>query len=187
MGEKTKIDNQEEKIDPLTTEKAEVYLEGLRIAAEMGSISCVMLQRKLSIGYAFAFRILEWMVEQGFIDKGLKKDYIKRTLITLEEYERFRDSIDIPVKEPVSKKVKAVKRVEKIDEDLYKTALSFVVEEGNASITGLQRKFHIGFNKAGAIIEQMEKDGFIEQFSGAKARKVLLTKGKFKERYGEEI
>ena len=187
MDEKTKIDNQEEKLDPLTTDKAEVYLEGLRIAVEMGSISCVMLQRKLSIGYAFAFRILEWMVEQGFIDKGLKKDYIKRTLITLEEYERFRDSFDIPVKEPISKKAKAVKRVEKIDEDLYKTALSFVVEEGNASITGLQRKFHIGFNKAGAIIEQMEKDGFIEQFSGAKTRKVLLTKEKFKERYGEEI
>ena len=99
MKEQTKIDTQEEKIDPLTTDKAEVYLEGLRIACEMGSISCVMLQRKLSIGYAFAFRILEWMVEQGFIDKGLKKDYIKRTLITPEEYERFRDSIDIPIKE----------------------------------------------------------------------------------------
>jgi len=105
MKEKTKIDNQEEKIDPLTTDKAEVYLEGLRIACEMGSISCVMLQRKLSIGYAFAFRILEWMIEQGFIDKGLKKDYIKRTLITLDEYERFRDSIDIPVKEPVKEKI----------------------------------------------------------------------------------
>lgn len=99
MKEKAKIDNQEEKIDPLTTDKAEVYLEGLRIACEMGTISCVMLQRKLSIGYAFAFRILEWMVERGFVDKGLKKDYIKRTLITPEEFERFRESIDIPVKE----------------------------------------------------------------------------------------
>ena len=101
MKEKTKVDNQAEKIDPLTTDKAEVYLEGLRLAAEMGSISCVILQRKLSIWYAFAFRILEWMIEQGFIVKGLKHDYIKRTLITLEEYERFRDSIDIPVKESI--------------------------------------------------------------------------------------
>ena len=77
--------------------------------------------------------------------------------------------------------------MEKIDEDLYKTALSFVVKGGNASITCLQRKFHIGFNKAGAIIEQMEKDGFIEQFSGAKSRKVLLTKEKFNEIYGEYL
>ena len=186
MKEKTKIDNQEEKIDPLTTEKAEVYLEGLRIAAEMGSISCVMLQRKLSIGYAFAFRILEWMIEQGFIDKSLKKDYIKRTLITLDEYERFMDSIDIPVKEPVKEKIEEVHTIE-IDEELYKSALSLALKEGNVSISMFQIKLCIGFNKAGAIIERMEKDGFIEPFSGAKARKVLLTKEKFKERYGEEI
>lgn len=99
MKEKAKIDNQEEKIDLLKTDKAEICLEGLRIACEMGTISCVMLQRKLSIGYAFAFRILEWMVERGFVDKGSKKDYIKRTLITPEEFERFRESLDIPVKE----------------------------------------------------------------------------------------
>ena len=186
MKEKTKIDNQEEKIDPLTTDKAEVYLEGLRIACEMGSISCVMLQRKLSIGYAFAFRILEWMVEQGFIDKGLKKDYIKRTLITPEEYERFRDSIDIPVKEPVKEECEEVRTIE-IDEELYKRALRLSVEEESASFSMFQRKLCIGFNKAGAILERMEADGFVEPFSGAKARKVLLTKEKFKERYGEDL
>lgn len=186
MDEKTKIDNQEEKIDPLTTDKAEVYLEGLRIACEMGSISCVMLQRKLSIGYAFAFRILEWMVEQGFIDKGLKKDYIKRTLITLDEYERFRDSIDIPVIEPVKEKIEEVHTIE-IDEELYKSALRLSVESESASISMFQRKLCIAFYKAGAILERMETDGFVEPYSGAKTRKVLLTKEKFKERYGEEI
>ena len=186
MKEKTKIDKQEEKIDPLTTDKAEVYLEGLRIACEMGSISCVMLQRKLSIGYAFAFRILEWMVEQGFIDKGLKKDYIKRTLITSEEYERFRESIDIPVKEPVQESVEEVHPIE-IDEVLYKSALSLALKEGNVSISMFQIKLCIGFNKAGAIIERMEKEGFIEPFTGAKARKVLLSKEKYIELYGEEL
>ena len=179
------MDNQEEKIDPLTTDKAEVYLEGLRLAAEMGSISCVILQRKLSIGYAFAFRILEWMIEQGFIVKGLKNDYIKRTLITLEEYERFRDSIDIPVKELIKEEPKPTKEI--IDETLYKEALLSVVECGTVSIMQLQRKFHIGFNKAGAIIERMEEDGFIEPFAGAKAQKVLLSKEKYIELYGEEL
>ena len=100
MKERVEIDYQEEyKIDPLTTDKAEIYLEGLRIACEMGSISCVMLQRKLSIGYTLAFRILQWLIEQGFVSKGLKQNYTKKTLITPEEYERFRDSIDIPIKE----------------------------------------------------------------------------------------
>ena len=170
----------------MTTDKAEVYLEGLRIACEMGSISCVMLQRKLSIGYAFAFRILEWMVEQGFIDKGLKKEYIKRTLITLEEYERFRNSIDIPVKEPIKEKIEEVHTIE-IDEELYKSALRLSMESESASISMLQRKLCIAFHKAGLILERMEPDGFVEPYSGAKTRKVLLTKEKFKERFGEEI
>ena len=186
MKENTKVKNQEEKIDPLTTDKAEVYLEGLRIASEMGSISCVMLQRKLSIGYALAFRILEWMIEQGFIDKGLKKDYIKRTLITLDEYERFRDSIDIPVKEPVKEEVEEVHTIE-IDEELYKSALRLSVESESVSISMLQRKLRIAFYKAGAILGRMETDGFVEPYSGAKTRKVLLTKEKFNEIYGEEI
>ncbi len=87
----------EEIIDPLTTDKAEIYLEGLRIATDIGSISCVILQRKLSISYAFAFRIIEWMIEQGFIVKGLKKDYIKKVLITPKEYEHFRENLNIQV------------------------------------------------------------------------------------------
>ena len=186
MKEKIKIDNQEEKFDPLTTDKAEVYLEGLRIACEMGSISCVTLQRKLSIGYAFAFRILEWMIEQGFIDKGLKKDYIKRTLITSEEYERFRDSIDIPVKEPVKENVEETHTIE-IDEELYKSALLLCLGKESVSISMLQRKLPVAFYKACAILERMETDGFVESISGVKERKVLLTKEKFKERYGGNL
>ena len=50
-----------------------------------------------------------------------------------------------------------------------------------------QIKLCIGFNKAGAIIERMEKEGFIEPFTGAKARKVLLSKEKYIELYGEEL
>ena len=125
-------------------------------------------------------------IEQGFIDKGLKKDYIKRTLITLDEYERFRDSIDIPVKEPIKEKIEEVHTIE-IDEELYKSALRLSVESECASISMFQRKLCIAFYKAGLILEQMEKDGFIEQFSGAKARKVLLTKEKFNEIYGEDL
>lgn len=97
MKGKTKIDNQkEEKIDPLTTDKAEIYLEGLRIATEVGYISRSMLQRKLSVGYVFASEIFEWMIEQVFVARGLKKEYERNVLITAEEYERFRNSIDIP-------------------------------------------------------------------------------------------
>lgn len=50
-----------------------------------------------------------------------------------------------------------------------------------------QRKLRIAFYKAGVILERMETDGFVEPYSGAKTRKVLLTKEKFNEIYGEDL
>ena len=72
---------EEDKIDPLKSDKAEFYLSGLRLALELESISCVLLQRKLSISYPFAYKILEWLIEKGYVKKGLKKDYVKTSLI----------------------------------------------------------------------------------------------------------
>ena len=61
------------------------------------------------------------------------------------------------------------------------------MESGSASISMFQRKLRIAFYKAGVILERMETDGFVEPYSGAKTRKVLLTKEKFNEIYGEDL
>ena len=52
--------------DPLTTDKAEIYLEGLRIAVQTGKISCATLQRKMRVGYITAVNVVEWLKEQGY-------------------------------------------------------------------------------------------------------------------------
>ena len=61
------------------------------------------------------------------------------------------------------------------------------MEEGQISLSIVQRKLFIGYNLAGELVEKMEQESFIEPFSGAKARKVLLTKEKFNEIYGEDL
>ena len=68
---------------------------------------------------------------------------------------------------------------------LYIQALQYAVENQSATITIFQRIFHIGYNKAGEIIEWMEAQGYIQPFSGAKSRKVLLTKEQFETLYGQ--
>ena len=74
---------------------------------------------------------------------------------------------------------------ENIDET-YIAALKVVIQTGGASISMLQRKCSIGFNKAGKIIEWMEMMEYISPFEGsAKARKVLITKEEFERLYGE--
>ncbi|MBQ8319602.1 MAG: hypothetical protein IJX81_01870 [Clostridia bacterium] len=72
-----------------------------------------------------------------------------------------------------------------VDES-YIAALKVVIQTGGASISMLQRKCSIGFNKAGKIIEWMEMMEYISPFEGsAKARKVLITKEEFERQYGE--
>lgn len=69
-------------------------------------------------------------------------------------------------------------------EQVYIDALKFVILNGNASISMIQRKFSAGFNKAGKIIEWMEEMGYISPYDGAKARKVLITQEDFEKKYG---
>ena len=70
-------------------------------------------------------------------------------------------------------------------EPVYIDALRFVVQSGSASISMIQRKCSVGYNKAGKIIEWMELSGYISPFDGAKSRKVLLSEDEFREKYGE--
>ena len=56
---------------------------------------------------------------------------------------------------------------------LYAEAVAFVRQSSKASVCLLQRRFHIGYNKAARLIEQMEKDGIIGPSDGSKPRQIL--------------
>ncbi|SHN63348.1 DNA translocase FtsK [Desulfovibrio litoralis] len=56
---------------------------------------------------------------------------------------------------------------------MYKEAVSFVYQQGKASISLIQRRFRIGFNRAARYVEQMEHDGIIGPADGSKPRVVI--------------
>ena len=58
---------------------------------------------------------------------------------------------------------------------VYAEAVDFVMGHGKASISLIQRRFRIGFNRAARYIEQMERDGIIGPQDGSKPRMVLKT------------
>ncbi|MFX0549056.1 DNA translocase FtsK 4TM domain-containing protein [Hathewaya histolytica] len=60
-------------------------------------------------------------------------------------------------------------------DDLLNEAINFVVENGYASTSMLQRKFKIGYNRAARIIDNMEERGIISGRNGSKPRDVLIT------------
>ncbi|MDQ7830569.1 MAG: DNA translocase FtsK 4TM domain-containing protein [Desulfovibrionaceae bacterium] len=59
---------------------------------------------------------------------------------------------------------------------IYPQAVDFVMEQGRASISLIQRRFRIGFNRAARFIEQMERDGMLGPQEGSKPRAVLRGK-----------
>jgi len=56
---------------------------------------------------------------------------------------------------------------------LFDQAVSFVVEKRKASISGVQRQFRIGYNRAARIIEQMEMQGIVSEQGHNGNREVL--------------
>jgi S-DNA-T family DNA segregation ATPase FtsK/SpoIIIE len=62
-------------------------------------------------------------------------------------------------------------RGEDIDE-MYDKAIAIVAETRNASISYIQRRLKVGYNRAARMIEQMELDGIIGPQEGTKPREV---------------
>ncbi|MDE5831453.1 MAG: DNA translocase FtsK, partial [Desulfovibrio sp.] len=59
------------------------------------------------------------------------------------------------------------------DDPIYEAAKAYVIEQGVASISRLQRQFQIGFGRAGRLVDQFERDGIVGPASGSKPRKVI--------------
>ena len=60
-------------------------------------------------------------------------------------------------------------------------AIDAVVEQGTASTSFIQRRFKVGYARAGRIIDQMQERGIISGYQGSKPREVLITKEKWEE------
>ena len=60
-------------------------------------------------------------------------------------------------------------------------AIQTVVETGQASTSFIQRKFKVGYARAGRIIDQMEERGVISGYQGSKPREVLMSLEKLNE------
>ena len=56
---------------------------------------------------------------------------------------------------------------------LYADAVSFVMDSGKASISSVQRRFKVGYNRAARMIDQMEEENIISEPEGNGSRRVL--------------
>ncbi|MCI5971253.1 MAG: DNA translocase FtsK, partial [Oscillospiraceae bacterium] len=67
------------------------------------------------------------------------------------------------------------------NDELLPKAIELVIDAGQISTSLLQRRFRIGYNRAGSIIDQMEARGIISGLDGNKPRQALITREEYNE------
>ncbi len=66
-------------------------------------------------------------------------------------------------------------------DELFYDAVDIVFEAGQVSVSMLQRRLKLGYNRAGRLVDQMEERGIVGPFEGSKPRALLLSKEDWKE------
>lgn len=74
--------------------------------------------------------------------------------------------------------------LDEVDE-LFDEAVRFVITEDTASISAIQRRFRVGYARAGRIIDQMTLRGIVSEQDGSKPRTVLMTLEEYEDNLGE--
>ena len=64
-------------------------------------------------------------------------------------------------------------------DELYDQAVAIVCDTRQASVSYIQRRLQIGYNRAARMVEQMERDGIVGPANGAKPREVLAPPGEY--------
>ena len=109
---------------------------------------------------------------------------VQGTFISEEEIKRV---VDYVIKQQIARydetllmddeEMHATTMVEEHDaneEPLYNEIVKFVVEQGKASASLLQRRFRLGYNRAARVIDLLEERGIIGPNNGSKPREVLV-------------
>ena len=106
---------------------------------------------------------------------------IHNAYITLDEIEAIMAHIESQPKpeklnlpETRKEKVAGNFNLDEEKDELLQDAATLVTQNQQASVSLLQRKFRIGYSRAGRLIDELETLGIVSGYSGSKAREVLV-------------
>ena len=124
------------------------------------------------------FKHSQWDVEHILLallqqEKGLVSDIIKELGVDIEFLKKQRKP---DYKEEVLKAVPEDENSKGEDEyDIkYDEAVALVTETRQASISMVQRRLRVGYNRAARMIETMEREGVVGPSDGSRPREVLV-------------
>jgi S-DNA-T family DNA segregation ATPase FtsK/SpoIIIE len=123
-----------------------------------------------------------------FSDRGTKLKRIQGAFLSDDEVHRVVDFLKKQAK-PVYDMNILVARDEEDGEgaapaddfhdELYDQAVAIVCDTRQASVSFIQRRLQIGYNRAARMVEQMEREGLVGPSNGIKPREVLAPRGDY--------
>lgn len=171
----------------------------LIVATQRPSVDVITGVIKANIGSRIAFAvssqidsrtILDTQGAEKLVGKGdmllsiMGKDRIRvqGAFISDSEVNKVIDYVKSQVEE-VDYNQDVLTRIERIDspdsddegDELLSDAIDLVVRSGQASVSMLQRRFRIGYNRAARIMDMMEARGIVGMQDGSRPRQVLMT------------
>jgi S-DNA-T family DNA segregation ATPase FtsK/SpoIIIE len=122
-----------------------------------------------------------------FSDRGTKLRRLHGAFLSDEEVHRVVDFLkkqakpvyDMDILKPREDEAEEGAPVEELRDDLYDQAVAIVCDTRQASVSYIQRRLQIGYNRAARMVEQMERDGIVGPTNGAKPRDVLAPQGEY--------
>ena len=127
-----------------------------------------------------------------------KPSRLQCAFVSDEEVERIVDYFKKRKKKPVFDQeiVDSVTAIEKggpsggafgegkQEDELLGEAVRTVIENGQASISMIQRRLRVGYARAARLVDMMEQKGYVSGFDGSKARKVLIKFAEYEALFG---
>lgn len=168
----------------------------LIVATQRPSVDVITGLIKANIPTRIAFSVSSQIDSRTILDKvGAEKLLGKGDMLFLDNgaSEAVRLQGTFVTNEEIDEVVRFVKEQQKPDylfkqeellqravvqdeeDELFREACEFVVRQGGASTSMLQRKLKVGYNRAANLIEMMEEQGLISAQRAGRPREVLVT------------
>lgn len=114
-----------------------------------------------------------------FLENGSSKPVrLQGTFVSDQEIDKVVDHVKAE-REPAylfeQEELLKKAQVTEEEDELFFEACEFIIDQGGASTSSLQRRFKIGYNRAARLMDMLEQNGYISGANGSKPREVLIT------------
>jgi S-DNA-T family DNA segregation ATPase FtsK/SpoIIIE len=123
-----------------------------------------------------------------FSDRGTKLRRIQGAFLSDDEVHRVVDFLKKQAKPVYDMNIltarddedgEDVARFDDFHDDLYDQAVAIVCDTRQASVSFIQRRLQIGYNRAARMVEQMEREGLVGPANGIKPREIIAPRGEY--------